>query len=179
VPNGQSSHIFYAGTSALTSKELVRIQGDGKVGINSPTPTARLSVEDANPTDAIIARFHNTVIGGNGARIRLELKNYGQWDIGLAGGINAFVIIGWNGSGMSERVRITEAGQILLGTDTSNGRDLLQVNGPISGKVLKVGANPGSGDLAVDTYRVQKNTANGEVRLWVNDGGTMKSTLLS
>ncbi len=33
------SHIFYAGTSATTSKELMRINGNGNVGINQSNPT--------------------------------------------------------------------------------------------------------------------------------------------
>lgn len=36
------SHIFYAGSSPTTSTELMRIQGNGNVGIGTPTPNAPL-----------------------------------------------------------------------------------------------------------------------------------------
>lgn len=44
VDQPSTNHIFYAGTSATTSNELMRIQGNGNVGIASPTPTERLDV---------------------------------------------------------------------------------------------------------------------------------------
>lgn len=98
VPDPNQNHIFYAGTTALTSNELMRIQGDGKV---------------------------------------------------------------------------------LIGLTSANDRDALQVGGPISAKFNKQSSNASSGETPVDSWRVIKNTQNGEVRLWVNDNGTMKSVLLS
>lgn len=38
------AHIFYAGTSPATSNELMRITGDGKVGIGTAAPTSQLHV---------------------------------------------------------------------------------------------------------------------------------------
>jgi hypothetical protein len=38
------SHAFYAGTSATTSNELMRIQGNGNVGIGTSAPSAKLEV---------------------------------------------------------------------------------------------------------------------------------------
>lgn len=39
-----TDHVFYAGTSPTTSNELMRIRGNGNVGIATPTPTERLDV---------------------------------------------------------------------------------------------------------------------------------------
>lgn len=44
VSNTGSSHAFYAATSATTSNELMRISGNGTVGIGVTTPAAILSV---------------------------------------------------------------------------------------------------------------------------------------
>src|SRR6185436_618958 len=37
-------HVFYAGTSSTTANELMRISGNGRVGINNAAPTATLDV---------------------------------------------------------------------------------------------------------------------------------------
>lgn len=39
--------------------------------------------------------------------------------------------------------------------------------------------NPGTAGVPNGTWAVWKNTTSGEVRLWANDGGVMKSVLLS
>jgi len=44
--------------------------------------------------------------------------------------------------------------------------------------ISKAGA-PVAADIAASQWAVYKNTSSGEVRLWANDAGTMKSVLLS
>jgi hypothetical protein len=44
VAESISSHVFYAGSSASTSNELMRIQGNGNVGIGTSTPASKLDV---------------------------------------------------------------------------------------------------------------------------------------
>lgn len=39
--------------------------------------------------------------------------------------------------------------------------------------------DPNTSDIAASQWAIYKNTTSGNVRLWVNDGGTMKSVLLS
>jgi hypothetical protein len=41
-----NNHVFYAGATAATSNELMRIQGNGNVGIGTATPSAKLEVAD-------------------------------------------------------------------------------------------------------------------------------------
>lgn len=179
IPDAQSSHIFYAGASAASSVELMRILGNGRVGIGHSAPDYPFEVKAANPLTGILAQLTNSTTGGNGALLRFQLNGYGLWDIGIAANTGVLVFNGFSGSGMVERMRIVQAGRLLLGQIADNGIDLLQVNGSISGKFNTASSNPSSGDIPAGYSRLQKNTSNGEVRLWVNDGGTMKSTLLS
>lgn len=44
IPTTASSHVFYAGTSTTASNELVRILGNGNVGIGLSAPTAQLQL---------------------------------------------------------------------------------------------------------------------------------------
>ena len=40
-------------------------------------------------------------------------------------------------------------------------------------------ADPTTSDIAVGTGKLWKNTTSGQLKLWANDGGTMKSVLLT
>ena len=42
--NASTDHVFYTGASSTTSTELMRIKGNGNVGIGTTTPTAKLEV---------------------------------------------------------------------------------------------------------------------------------------
>ena len=48
IPSTSNNHVFYAGTSAITSSELMRITGTGNVGIGTNMPTTKLQVFDSN-----------------------------------------------------------------------------------------------------------------------------------
>lgn len=52
VNNPSDSHIFYTGTSTTTSNELMRIQGDGNIGIANSNPVYKLSVTNNFGVDA-------------------------------------------------------------------------------------------------------------------------------
>ncbi len=61
VASTTQSHIFYAGTSATTSNELMRIVGNGNVGIGTNAPTAKLSVNgSANNTSGAWGVFSDS-----------------------------------------------------------------------------------------------------------------------
>lgn len=44
VTGAGDSHVFFAGATPTTSTELMRVQGNGNVGIGVPSPTARLDL---------------------------------------------------------------------------------------------------------------------------------------
>ena len=51
-----TDHVFYAGVNATTSNELMRVRGNGSVGVGTNNPGARLSVA----TNAIIGSFNQS-----------------------------------------------------------------------------------------------------------------------
>lgn len=177
------AHVFYAGTSSATSNELMRLQGDGKLGLGNTSPEFLLDAAINNPAGGVIAQFTNssngTQGGSTGAFIQIHQGGIAKWRFGIPAGVSALAFHAFAGGAYPEVMRLTENKRVLIGTTSENDRDLLQVNGSISAKFNKQSSNPSSGETPLDSWRVIKNTSNGEVRLWVNDGGTMKSVLLS
>jgi len=51
-----------------------------------------------------------------------------------------------------------------------------QVNQP---PFYSAAVDPGTGGVPSGTWSVWKNTTSGQVRVWANDGGVMKSVLLT
>ncbi len=45
VVSDQASHVFFAGASTTTSRELMRIRGDGNVGIGATNPGSKLTIQ--------------------------------------------------------------------------------------------------------------------------------------
>jgi hypothetical protein len=67
-------HAFFAGTSTTTSNELMRIKGNGNVGIGTSTPIARLHVADSSvlfsgPTSLPASTAFNPPASGAGTRM--------------------------------------------------------------------------------------------------------------
>ncbi len=100
IPSNAEAHIFYAGTSASSSNELMRIQGNGNVGIGTNNTTdARLNVV-ANSSKGLIGSSVSN-IGVQGLSVSFVGVN-GQSDngIGVSGSsTNATGIRGFSGSG--------------------------------------------------------------------------------
>ncbi|CAN5707159.1 hypothetical protein BH10BAC3_BH10BAC3_41270 [soil metagenome] len=83
VSNMGSSHIFYAATSATESAELLRIQGNGNVGIGIATPEYRLDVGGSfrangyiNLAQSLDASLGNVGMGGSAfGNVKLHVKS--------------------------------------------------------------------------------------------------------
>lgn len=126
-----------------------------------------------------------------------------QSTLGNGTAAQSFVIRAWDGSAHVERIRLDASGQVVIpatkrlyldgsggaGGDTyisEASADLVQVvaGGSVSAKfessifkgLLKSHtADPTTANIE-DGFFAVKNTTTGEVRMWVNDGGTMKKS---
>ncbi|MBO0930379.1 hypothetical protein [Fibrella aquatilis] len=83
----------------------------------------------------------------------------------------------FRGVGYAELARLTN-GRLLVGTTTDNGRDRLQVNGSILQQFVTAPADPTTATVLAGTFLVWKTTG-GPLKLWANDGGTLKSVALT
>jgi hypothetical protein len=68
VTNLADDHVFYAGSSSTTSTELMRIKGNGNVGIGTSTPGAKLDVVGIIQSGGIIPTTDNTHLCGNSGK---------------------------------------------------------------------------------------------------------------
>lgn len=64
---------------------------------------------------------------------------------------------------------------------TANAADIVDLQGQITGIVTmgSMAGDPTASELAAGKVRVWKNTTSGAVKLWANDGGTLKSVTLA
>jgi hypothetical protein len=138
--------------------EKFTIQGNGNVGIGTPTPDVKLEVI-ASPADGIIADFVNgTNTGGTTAAIKLSNADSEACDVVLgANRVNAnfgsdfFISLSDNVDGTNqERFRITEAGNVGIGTTSPTGGKL-----QVAGKV-RIDAGSGNDALNLNAYDLLK-----------------------
>ncbi len=137
-----ASHVFYAGTDANSSGELLRIQGNGNVGIGITTPSNRLSVSgNANFTGNVgigeaapgfLLNFNSTV----GDKISLFGSSGPHYGFGIqaglmqihSAGIGDDIALGYgSSSSFTERMRIKGNGNI--GVGVSDPSFVLDVGG--------------------------------------------------
>ena len=118
------------------STDALTIDASQNVGIGTPTPDVKLEVVVTSPTDGIIADFVNdTNAGGTTAAIKLSNADSEACDVVLgANRVNAnfgsdfFISLSDNVDGTNqERFRITEAGNVGIGTASPN--DKLEIYG--------------------------------------------------
>jgi hypothetical protein len=74
------------------------LSGLGRVGIGNTTPSVKLDVRSSDdPTDGTLIFLRNEVASGNGAFIRYDVNNVGDWAIGIPDNRNSFTI--WKDQG--------------------------------------------------------------------------------
>ena len=158
--NGNSSHIFQESGS-----ELMRIRYDGNVGIGTTSPDVSLEVVTASPTDGIVADFVNsTNAGGTIAAIKLSNSDSENCDVVLGAnrvgadfGSDFFISLSDGVDGTNrERFRITEAGNVGIGTASPGAKLDVDVTG--NNTVLKLTRDEGvNGVFDIDFQNANTN----------------------
>lgn len=128
IPNTSTAHVFYTGTSSTTSSELMRIQGNGYVGIGTTvvntshtltTPSIRLNNENAATNklltlyDTVGTNTHQFIgFGVSGAGLRYQVDSSTNHHI-FQSGIDAV--------SSKELVRFDGNGNVSIGYGASPG----------------------------------------------------------
>ncbi len=122
VPATTDGHVFYAGTSATTSNELFRVQGNGNVGINQSNPQVPLHFATALGKKISLYRgpLGDAGFGVWGNELRIH-SDYNGADITF--GFDDFT------NGFTERFRVRANGNATLaGVLTQNSDETLKKN---------------------------------------------------
>jgi hypothetical protein len=135
-----ASHAFFAGTSTTTSNELMRITGNGNVGIGTSAPQRLLNINSTGPnvessmiytktgsTEYLISGIASdadvVTVGGTSIAGKFFMHSYNSdFQIAAAGARN--IEFGTNGV---NRMYINSSGNVGLGTTTPTAK--LEVNG--------------------------------------------------
>lgn len=164
-----ADHVFFAGVNATTSNELMRVKGNGNVGIGTNNPFQKLDVQNGN------ARINNTFIGdvGHGATWS-ALSHYNQANTTGYGLLHSsdgnYTLINKQNTGAGfigfrignvDQAVITNAGN--MGIGTTNPAQKLDV----IGKIKMTDGTQGSGKIL---------TSDGSgTSSWTNLGSVMQS----
>lgn len=139
VADVSNDHVFYAAVNSITSNEVLRIKGNGNLGVGIATPQSKVDIQSGttrtgtHPTGLSLYVTGNLTAAGGGAEFRIHNSTQG---IGIgsttvyAAGTNAdqdltLAAKGTNGNltfntNATERMRITGAGNVGIGTTTPN-----------------------------------------------------------
>jgi hypothetical protein len=114
---------FFNRSGVNTVAERMRINHLGNVGIGTTNPTGKLHIAQSNSggVAAILLSEDESTIQGPAANTQIRMGS------NLVLGASNIMTFGTNGS---EKMRITSGGNVLIGTDTDNGRKL-NVSGDI------------------------------------------------
>lgn len=92
--SGSSSFTIFS----AAGDDLLRVRGDGKVGINVPVPTYQLHVINASPASGAVYGLSNTTVTVNGTQIDYGGQLYGYQDV-YAGVTNSGSVTGLRARG--------------------------------------------------------------------------------
>ena len=118
VPAANTLTIHSGAGLGSADEERVRFTA-GKVGINTTSPEYALDLRmDNDLASGIIQIIRNNTENGNGSFYCTDLAQVGNFSFGMPDNTNAFVIVDGLGNSGSERLRITSAGLVGIGTDS-------------------------------------------------------------
>jgi hypothetical protein len=161
VSNPGDNHVFYAGTSPSTSDELMRIQGDGNVGIKISTPQNRLDIQSgpartgshatgralyvtgdiSESGDGVEFRHYNGTQGiGFGYNTIYATGSDADQNLGIqARGATGNVLFTTNGT---ERMRVAGDGNVGIGTATPTQKLYVGGNLAVDNNIGAGNSNP-------------------------------------
>lgn len=129
-----ADHVFFAGTGAATSNELMRIKGTGNVGIGTSTPSSKLDVRGLNivtgsttlgnlnvmTTDIQAIDVGASIsLGGFSDNAATTTRVFGTVEgrktTGTSGSSSGYLIFKTNNGGvLTERMRIDNTGDVII-----------------------------------------------------------------
>jgi hypothetical protein len=127
VETTSADHVFFAATSDSASNELMRIRGNGNVGIGTASPRAPLQIGTGDG-DKIVFSESGGIAGSKIA----HLNGFGMGHYTGRSGSNDGGFFSFNTSvtgGYTERMRITPTG---VGINGDPGSQALRVNGDVT-----------------------------------------------
>ncbi len=163
VKAGDDSGNYAADFANKSGTSLMRIRGDGSVGIGTSSPSAPLTVETSATTNVDI----KTSATNGTAQLRFS-NDARTYSLGIDNSDNFFV---YDATGTSTRMIIDSSGNLLVGTtDTQppTNNDASGIALRTDGKVAASRSNGISGDF--------NNGSNGDI-LWFRKAGTVMGAL--
>ncbi len=137
-----SNHIFFAGASASSSNEIMRIQGNGNVGIGTPSPTDRLDVNGNIAMRSLgIFEFGKGVVGKEVNAGKVGYNAFGQEGLTFVGGgtnTNNRKVFFYAEGGASFSGNINALTTISVGTSNVPAGYKVAVDGKIIAEELRI-----------------------------------------
>jgi hypothetical protein len=152
--------IFSTNTTSAAPIEKMRITYDGNVGIGTSSPTLPLDAQGVLSTGAVVSVAHfgqdsgSAPTIGQGARITLSANNSKNRAVAIDGihesSTNAHAMVLYtnaNGAPPTEKMRITSAGRVLVGTTSAEA-----TNYDAGTPIFQVASNSSSSKISVQAY---------------------------
>jgi hypothetical protein len=159
--------------NAISFTQAMTLDADGDLGIGTSSPSVKLNIAAANPTDGVLSLIQNiSTSGQTGALVQLDVANVGSSAVGIPGGAtNALAFYVGGVTSASERARITSGGDLLVGTTTSSAK--LTVDG-VSSQVCIRSTVSNSGDI---NAQLITNQASGTAVQFYTSGTTVAGSI--
>jgi hypothetical protein len=122
--------------NAISFTQAMTLDADGDLGIGTTSPTVKLNVAAANPTNGVLSLIQNiSTSGQTGALVQLDVGNVGSSAVGIPGGTaNALAFYVGGVTSGSERARIDSSGNLIQTVNTTAAT--LATNGTLTFSIV-------------------------------------------